>query len=224
MNLPGGSALTTSSAAVIEAARDFVTREARAVLDIPPQIDETFVQAADLLLHSTGKVVVTGAGTSGFVARRAAHLLAVCGTPAFFLNPTDALHGSLAALSPQDILIALSKGGSSEEVNNLAARLRHQGVKVVALTFNAASTLAQNADIAVTLRPFLEADPGGLIAMGSTLAHSAWLDALALVLMRARQYSWDKVHYSHPGGAVGAATTLPAPVEPLEIPNLNGGR
>jgi arabinose-5-phosphate isomerase len=76
----------------------------------------------------------------------------------------------------------------------------------------------------VTLRPFVEADPGGLIAMGSTLAHSAWLDALALVLMRARQYSWDKVHYSHPGGAVGAATTLPAPVEPLEIPNLNGGR
>ncbi|MDT7594296.1 MAG: hypothetical protein QOH45_3827, partial [Pseudonocardiales bacterium] len=126
--------------------------------------------------------------------------------------------------SPQDILIARSKGGSSEEVNNLAARLRHQGVKVVALTFNAASTLAQNADIAVTLRPFVEADPGGLIAMGSTLAHSAWLDALALVLMRARQYSWDKVHYSHPGGAVGAATTLPAPVEPLEIPNLNGGR
>jgi hypothetical protein len=69
---------------------------------------------------------------------------------------------------------ALSKGGSSEEVNNLAARLRHQGVKVVALTFNASSTLAQNADIAVTLRPFVEADPGGLIAMGSTLAHSAW--------------------------------------------------
>jgi len=220
MNLPREPALATGTAAVLDAARDFVTAEAQAVLDISEQIDESFVRAADLLLHSTGKVVVTGAGTSGFVARRAAHLFAVSGTPAFFLNPTDGLHGSLAALSPNDVLIALSRGGSSEEVNNLAARLQHQGVRVVALTFNASSTLAENADIAVTFRPFTAADPGGLIAMGSTLAHSAWLDALAVVLMRARQYSWDKVHYSHPGGAVGAVTTLPAPVEPLDIPPL----
>jgi len=222
MNLPREPALAASTAAVLDAARDFVTAEAQAVLDISEQIDESFVRAAALLLHSTGKVVVTGAGTSGFVARRAAHLFAVSGTPAFFLSPTDGLHGSLAALSPDDVLIALSRGGSSEEVNNLSARLQHQGVRVVALTFNASSTLAENADIAVTFRPFTAADPGGLIAMGSTLAHSAWLDALAMVLMRARQYSWDKVHYSHPGGAVGAVTTLPTPVEPLEIPYLDG--
>jgi D-arabinose 5-phosphate isomerase GutQ len=221
MSLPREPAPAAGISAVLEAARDFVTAEARAVLDIADQIDESFVQVAALLLHGTGKVVVTGAGTSGFVARRAAHLLAVSGTPAFFLNPTDGLHGSLAALSPDDVLIALSRGGSSGEVNDLAARLQHQGVRVVALTFNASSALARSADIAVALRPFTSADPGGLIAMGSTLAHSAWLDALAVVLMRARQYSWDKVHYSHPGGSVGAVTTLPAPVEPLEIPDLN---
>jgi len=97
------------------------------------------------------------------------------------------------------VLIALSRGGSSEEVNNLSARLQHQGVRVVALTFNASSTLAENADIAVTFRPLPRRTPAAS-RDGQHAGHSAWLDALAMVLMRARQYSWDKVHYSTPAG------------------------
>lgn len=208
----------TESRLVVEAARAFVVAEANAVNDVVEQIDDSFVQVASLILACTGKVVLTGAGTSGFIARRSAHLLSVSGTPAYFLNPTDGLHGSMGSLRPNDILIALSKGGSSGEVNELATRVQSEGIKVVAVTSNPQSPLARTADIAVALREFPAADPGSLIAMGSTLAHGAWLDALAVVLMRAKQYSWDKVHYTHPGGAVGKLTTLPEAVEPLHIP------
>lgn len=204
--------------AVIDAARSFVSAEEGAVRDVVDQIDETFVRVASLVLNSTGMVVLTGAGTSGFTAARSAHLLSVTGTPAYFLNPTNGLHGSMGSLRPNDVMIALSKGGSSGEVNELASRVATQGVKVVALTSNAESPLAASADIAVTFRPFPPADPGTLIAMGSTLAHSAWLDALAVVLMRARQYPWDKVQYIHPGGAVGKMPALPPAVEALDIP------
>lgn len=208
----------------IAAARQFVAAEGNAVLDIVDQIDETFVEVASLILRSEGKVVMTGAGTSGFIARRTAHLLSVSGTPAFFLNPTDGLHGSMGVLRSNDIMIALSKGGSSSEVNELVDRVRGEGVKVISLSCVATSRLATSSDISVVLRSFPEADPGNLIAMGSTLAHSAWLDALAVVLMRARQYSWEKVHYTHPGGAVGKLSSLPEPVLPLEIPDMSSFR
>ncbi|MBP2266376.1 arabinose-5-phosphate isomerase [Pseudarthrobacter sp. PvP004] len=204
---------------VLEAARTFIAAESRAVLEVADQLDETFVRVASLLLDGEGKVILTGAGTSGFIARRAAHLLSVSGTPAFYMNPTDGLHGSMGAVRKNDVMIALSKGGSSGEVNELAERVQGEGVIVVALTFSPDSRLHQLADIPVVLRPYLPADPGGLIAMGSTLAHSAWLDAMALVLMRARQYSWSRVHYTHPGGAVGSRTVLPAALDPLRIPH-----
>lgn len=209
---------TKGTDAVIEAARSFVSAEQGAVGDIVDQIDNSFVRVASLILNSTGMVVLTGAGTSGFIAARSAHLLSVSGTPAYFLNPTNGLHGSMGSLRRNDVIIALSKGGSSGEVNELVSRVAVEGVKVVALTCNAQSSLAASADIAVTFRPFPSADPGNLIAMGSTLAHSAWLDALAVVLMRARQYPWDKVHYTHPGGAVGQMSVLPKAVDPLDVP------
>lgn len=211
---------SATTASVIDAAREFVAAESDALRHAGDAVDEVFVRVASLLLSSPGKVVLTGAGTSGFIARRAAHLMSVSGTPAFFLNPTDALHGSMAAIQAQDVMIALSKGGNSEEVNELARRMRADGIVVVALTSTAGSELAMVSDIAVTLDGVSAADPGGVIAMGSTLAYSAWLDALAVVLMRARGYGWDKVLFSHPGGAVGTVTQLPAPLEGLSIPGL----
>jgi D-arabinose 5-phosphate isomerase GutQ len=211
---------TSGIEAVVTAAREFVALESDAVADVVDQLDETFVRVASLLLNTKGKVVLTGAGTSGFMARRSAHLFSVSGTPAYFLNPTDGLHGSMGSLRSDDVMIALSRGGSSGEVNELASRVQHEGVKVVALTNKPESALGNLSDIAVVLRKLPGSDPGSLIAMGSTLAHGAWLDALALVLMRAKQYPWEKVHYTHPGGAVGELTVLPDPLEPLEIPLL----
>lgn len=204
---------------VLEAARTFIAAESQAVLEVADQLDETFVRVASLLLDGVGKVIITGAGTSGFIARRAAHLLSVSGTPAFYMNPTDGLHGSMGAVRKNDVMIALSKGGSSGEVNELVERVQGEGVIVIALTCSTDSRLTQLADIPVVLEQYQPADPGGLIAMGSTLAHGAWLDAMALVLMRARQYSWSRVHYTHPGGAVGGRTVLPDPLDPLRIPH-----
>ena len=205
-------------AAVIEAGRQQVRLEAEALLDVLDQIDERFVRVASLLQSMTGKVVMTGSGTSGFIARRSAHLFSVSGTPAFFLNPGDGLHGSMGAVEADDVMIALSKGGSSSELNDLAARVQSVGTTVVAITANGQSPLGQLADITVELRNFPSADPGNLLAMGSTLAHSTWLDALAVVLMRARAVSWERVHFTHPGGAVGLLANLPEQLEGLTIP------
>lgn len=211
---------------VIAAAVEVVEREARAVGDVAGQIDQGFVDVASLLMSCTGKVIVSGVGTSGFIARRAAHLFAVSGTPSLYLHPTEGLHGSLGALGADDILVVLSKGGSSAEVNELVRRAQREGICVIALTSNADSPLAGLADIAITLRADDRADPGGVIAMGSTLAHSAWLDAMSVVLMRAKSYGWDQVLFTHPGGAVGQIVDLPAPLAPLQIPPLpkSGGR
>jgi arabinose-5-phosphate isomerase len=204
--------------AVIEAGRQQVRLEADALLDVIDQIDDRFVRVASLLQSMTGKVVMTGSGTSGFIARRSAHLFSVSGTPAFFLNPGDGLHGSMGAVEADDVMIALSKGGSSSELNDLAARVQSVGTTVVAITANGDSPLGQLADITVELRNFPSADPGNLLAMGSTLAHSTWLDALAVVLMRARAVSWERVHFTHPGGAVGLLASLPEQLEGLSIP------
>ncbi len=212
---------TIPNEAVINAAIEVIDRESKAVADVATQIDETFVRAASLLMSCTGKVIVAGVGTSGFVARRAAHLFAVSGTPSLFLHPTEGQHGSVGALRTDDILIVLSKGGSSSEVNSLASLASQQGSVVVAMTSNAHSELAAIADHTVVLRPDNVADPGGLIAMGSTLAYSAWLDAMAAVLMRAKNYGWDRVLFTHPGGAVGQTRELPAPLPSLTIPALD---
>jgi arabinose-5-phosphate isomerase len=159
-------------------------------------------------------------GTSGFVARRAAHLFAVSGTPSLFLHPTEGRHGSVGAMRADDVLIVLSKGGASSEVNNLASLAHQQGSAVVAMTSNPNSELAAIADYTVVLRPDDIADPGGVIAMGSTLAYGSWLDAMAGVLMRAKNYGWDRVLFTHPGGAVGQTRALPAPLPSLTIPQL----
>ena len=204
--------------AVIEAGRQQVRLETEALADVLDQIDERFVRVASLLHSMTGKVVMTGSGTSGFIARRSAHLFSVSGTPAFFLNPGDGLHGSMGAVEGDDVMIALSKGGSSSELNDLVARVQDVGTRVVALTANAESPLGRLADITVEIRNYPSADPGNLLAMGSTLAHSTYLDALAVVLMRARAVSWERVHFTHPGGAVGLLASLPDELDGLEIP------
>lgn len=206
---------------IIAAGRDQVEREVVAVRDIADQIDERFVRVASLIFNSPGKVVFTGAGTSGFIARRAAHLFSVSGTPAFALNPGDALHGSMGAVESDDVMIAFSKGGESAEINDFVRRVQDIGTKVVALTSNANSTFGQLADITVELRNVPTADPGNLLAMGSTLGHSVYIDALSVVLMRARRVSWERVHFTHPGGAVGLLESLPDELDGLEIPTFD---
>ncbi|GAB3618592.1 hypothetical protein GCM10027416_31490 [Okibacterium endophyticum] len=210
--------MTDSTPSALEVAREVVRSEAAGVLAVASQIDDTFTQVADLLYACTGKVFVTGSGTSGTIARRMAHLLAVCGTPSAFIHPMDALHGTMGVLAPGDVLIAISRGGESAEINDLCRRAQKRSVTVVALTAEAASTFGTLADITVTLTTEGDADPGGVIAMGSTLVTAVWGDALACVLMRRRGYGWDQVLETHPAGAVGLITELPDALDAIDAP------
>lgn len=200
---------------VIAAARDFIADESAAMQAVGDAVDETFVRVARMLNDCRGKVIVSGVGTSGFIARRACHILSVSGTPAVFVHSADGMHGSFGAFQEGDILIVLSKGGGSSEVNTFAGLAKHKGIPVIALTSRGDSALADSADVAVVLPADDQSDPGGLIAMGSTLAHAAWLDAMAYVLMRVKSYGWDQVLFTHPGGAVGKIADLPEPLAPL---------
>ncbi|MBK3564730.1 MULTISPECIES: SIS domain-containing protein [unclassified Streptomyces] len=207
---------------ILEGAREVIRREGAATAGIAEQLDESFLSAVSLLLNCRGKVVVAGSGTSGTVARRMAHLLSVCGTPAVFLHPMDALHGSLGAVSGADVVIAISKGGGSGELNDFARGAQKRGARVLSLTADADSALGRIADVSVQIVPAGQADPGGLIAMGSTLAVSAWGDALAVTLMRLSGYSWSQVLAAHPAGTVGRLTDIPEELPPLDASALSG--
>lgn len=202
---------------LIAVARSIIITEAQGLANSAERIDESFVKVAQLLLGTPGKVFVTGSGTSGHIARRMAHLLAVCGTPAVYLQPMDALHGTMGAVSEGDVVIAISKGGGSSELNDLVSRVHDRGAKTVALTAAPESELANRCDIVAVVDAPSDVDPGGVIAMGSTLIVGAWGDALAYTLMRLRGYSWEAVLQTHPGGAVGQINEVPAPLPPLQL-------
>lgn len=211
-----GTPMSKSGAeATLDAARDAVRREAAGVLAVVDQLDETFVAAADLLEHCAGKVFVVGSGTSGTIARRMAHLLSVSGTPSVFVHPMDALHGTMGAFAGDDILIGISRGGETAEINDLMVLAQKRGMRVIGLTAEPDSTLGRGADLTVVLTTEGGGDPGGVIAMGSTLVTAVWGDALAYVLMRRKNYGWDQVLETHPAGAVGKITELPTSLPSL---------
>lgn len=188
---------------IIAFARSRVECEARAVAAVADGIAESFVAVVRLLTALQGKVFVTGSGTSGHISRRMAHLLSVCGTPASYLQPMDGLHGAMGVVTAGDVVLAISKGGVSQEILDLVQRLQARGAQVVAITGDGSSPLAHAADLSVVVDTVAHSDPGEMIAMGSTLAVGVWGDALAYVLMVERGYSWEQFLHSHPAGAVG---------------------
>lgn len=202
----------------VDAITERIEIEAEAVRAVIDVFDDQTPAILDLLLNCSGKVFVTGSGTSGSIARRMAHLFSVSGTPSVFVQPSDALHGTMGALRAGDVLIAISKGGSSDEINNLARRVQTRGVSVVALTSEAGSDLAEVADHLQVFDVPENADPGNVIAMGSTLMHAVWGDCMAVVLMRMRGYSWSDVLFTHPLGAVGKLEDAPEELDSLPMP------
>ncbi len=206
---------------ILAAAQERIELEAAAVRAVIDVFDEDTSAIIELILNCTGKVFVTGSGTSGSIARRMAHLFSVSGTPSVFVQPSDALHGTMGALRSNDILIAISKGGSSDEINNLARRAQERGVAVVALTSEREADLAQLADHVQVFEVADQVDPGNVIAMGSTLMHAVWGDCLAVVLMRMRGYKWSDVMFTHPLGAVGKREDLPTELEGLPAPGMD---
>ncbi|MTD16304.1 SIS domain-containing protein [Nakamurella sp. YIM 132087] len=188
-------------------ARQVLLADAAAVASLPDQLGDDFLDVVDLLVRCAGKVLVAGMGTSGATARRIAHLLSVGGTPAMFVSAADGLHGGLGAVTDSDVVIAISKGGESDELNEFVRRARERGAVAVAMTSEAGSALAAAADRVLVTRTDPEADYGRMIAMGSSLANCALGDALAAVTMGVREQAWELFAHSHPGGAVGKLLT-----------------
>lgn len=187
----------------LDRAKQVIRAEAAAVEATADGIDETLVRSARLLVHCRGKILVTGSGTSGALASRAAHVFSVCGTPAFYLPPDDGLHGGLGVLQPDDLVLALSRGGGSAELNEFCRRAKSLCAGVIAITADRQSELAKLADHVIHLALTPDADLGSIVASGSSLATGAITDALAEICRTARGYSWDKLLFTHPSGAVG---------------------
>jgi arabinose-5-phosphate isomerase len=184
-------------------ARDVLVIEADAIRAAADRLGDGFVAAVRLVLACTGRVVVSGVGKSGHIARKLAATLASTGTPAFFLHAAEASHGDLGMLTEHDVLIALSYSGESEELIGIVPLAKRKGAKLVALTGNTQSTLARHADAHIDAWVEKEACPLNLAPTASTATMLALGDALAVALLEARGFGREDFARSHPGGALG---------------------
>jgi len=182
--------------------------EREALAAVCARIDTHFNAACRVILASPGRVVCTGMGKSGHVARKIAATLASTGTPAFYVHPGEAAHGDLGMVTDADVVLALSYSGESDEILLLLPALRRQGNRVIAMTGNPASALAQEADVHLDVGVPVEACPLKLAPTSSTTASLAMGDALAVALLEARGFTRDDFARSHPAGALGRRLLL----------------
>jgi arabinose-5-phosphate isomerase len=194
---------TEASEGALTLAREVLEIEANAVAALVERIDASFLAAVTLLLACRGRVVVSGIGKSGHVARKIASTMASTGTPAFFVHPAEASHGDLGMITRDDAMLALSYSGESEELLTIIPLVKRQGAKLVAMTGNPASTLAREADVHLDTHVDKEACPLNLAPTASTTAALAMGDALAIALLDARGFGKDDFARSHPGGSLG---------------------
>lgn len=188
---------------MIEQARQVLRMEAAAIEALIPRIDEQFVLAAQMILETKGRLIVTGMGKPGHVGQKITATMLSTGTPSFFLHPAEGIHGDLGMVTQDDIVLAISNSGETSEVINILPSIRRIGAKIIAICGNAQSTLAQNADVVLDASVEQEACPLGLAPTTSTTAELALGDALAVVLMAARKFTADDFAVFHPGGALG---------------------
>ena len=180
-----------------------LTLEAEGIRQLAAACDERVVAALDILEKVTGRVVVTGMGKSGHVARKIAATMASVGTPALYVHPGEASHGDLGMITRADAILALSYSGETGELADLVAYTRRFAIPLIAITGKADSTLAQAADVALTLPAAAEACPLGLAPTTSTTMTLALGDALAVALLERRGFSSDDFQVLHPGGRLG---------------------
>ncbi len=188
---------------ILETAHRVLAIEIEGLETVANKLGGSFVAAVELILKARGRVVVTGMGKSGLIGRKIVATLSSTGTPAFFLHPAEALHGDLGMVTSEDVLLALSNSGETEEVNVLLPFLRNRGVKIIAFTGRPDSTLAKHADIVVDVGVPREACPLGLAPTASTTAALAVGDALAMALVKIRDLRPEDFQRNHPGGSLG---------------------
>lgn len=193
---------------MLKSATKVIDIELEAVKKLYQSLDEHFIKACELLLACQGKIVVIGIGKSGHVARKIAATLASTGSPAFFVHPAEACHGDLGMISKQDVVIALSNSGESNEFMTIVPVIKRIGAKMIALTSNTQSSLAELADVHILVKADQEACSLGLAPTASTTAAVVMGDAIAITLLDARNFSAEDFAFSHPLGSLGRKLLL----------------
>lgn len=210
----------------IQAIRD----EAQALLDLIPKIDDQFEKAVDLMLRCKGKVIVTGVGKSGNIGAKIAATFSSTGTPSFFVNPLDVYHGDLGVMTTDDVVLAISNSGHTDELLRFIPLVLHQNIPIIAMTGNPQSLLAKYSTYHLNVSVEREACPLNLAPTSSTTATLAMGDALAIALMQRRQFQPQDFAHFHPGGELGkrllttAADVMRSDDLPLLTPQMHLGQ
>jgi len=212
---------------ILQKGRVVLETEAKALEDLIEQLDSRFEVVVNLILETTGRIILTGVGKSGIICRKIAATLASTGTPAFFVHPVEAVHGDLGMIVAGDTVIAISNSGETEELVRLLELIRRQGASLVAITGKAESTLARQADAAFVYRIEKEGCPIGLAPMASTTVTLALGDAIAGAVMELKGFTSGDFARFHPGGKLGKGLLLVDQVmhggddRPLVSPDLD---
>lgn len=187
----------------IEKGKEVIRIEARAVAELESKIDGTFSKAVELILSCKGRVIITGMGKSGLVARKIVATMNSTGTAAIFLHPSDAVHGDLGMVRKEDVVVCISKSGDTEEIREILPLIRRIGVKVISMVGNTSSHLAKQSDIVLDISVKEEACPHDLAPTASTTVTLAMGDALAIALLERRNFTKEDFAMFHPGGSLG---------------------
>jgi len=188
----------------LEYARQVIDAEARAIDSMLSVVNESFEKACDWLFHCEGSCIMSGIGKAGIIGQKISATLASTGTPSHFLHPAEAIHGDLGRLRKEDIVVVLSYGGETDEVTRLISLVKSLQIRLIAITSDVDSTLSQHSDITLCMGKLDEACPLGVAPSVSTTCMLALGDALALTLMKARNFSTEDYVRFHPGGSLGA--------------------
>jgi arabinose-5-phosphate isomerase len=199
---------TLTNDELLALAADVLDIESRAVADLKARLGDDFIAACELCLDTPGRVVVTGMGKSGHISNKIAATLASTGTPAFFMHPAEASHGDLGMITEQDLLLAISYSGETEEVVTILPVVKRIGAKVLAITGKPRSTMATTADVHLDVSVAVEACPLNLAPTASTTATLAMGDALAVALLKKRGFTAEDFARSHPSGSLGKRLLL----------------
>lgn len=200
--------LELTSDQLVSLAAEVLEIESRAVESLRARLDENFVAACQLCLDTPGRIVVTGMGKSGHISSKIAATLASTGSPAFFVHPGEASHGDLGMITGQDVLLAVSYSGETDEIVTILPLVKRMGAKLLSLTGNPKSTLAKAADVHLDVSVSEEACPLNLAPTASTTATLAMGDALAVALLKIRGFTAEDFAMSHPSGSLGKRLLL----------------
>jgi arabinose-5-phosphate isomerase len=211
---------------IIEDAVAVLKLESESILELTRRVDESFAKMVALIYRCKGRVIIGGIGKSGIIARKIVATLNSTGTRSLFLHPVEAMHGDLGMVCPDDIFLALSASGETDELNLLLSRVRSIGCPIIAFTGNPGSTLARHSDITINVGVEKEACPLGLAPTCSTTAMLAMGDALAVVLINQKKFKSDDFKRFHPGGALGqrlAASVAEFMLSGASVPMIRQG-